>query len=441
MVRFRAPRGMEDILPPKSGAMRRLEDSARKILAAYGYEEIILPVVEQAELYLRSIGEETDIVQKEMFLLEDKGGRILALRPEATAGVARAFVEHGLDCAGLPVKLFYVGPMFRHERPQAGRYRQFHQLGVELIGPAGPEADAETILLVTEILGEAGIPVELRLNTVGDALCRPSYLERLVAFLESRSDDLCEDCRRRMIRNPLRVLDCKEEGCREVLREAPLIHEYLCQDCRSHWEGLLDLLGQLGMKPTVDPLLVRGLDYYTRTVYELISPELGAQNAVAAGGRYDDLIEEVGGRRTPAVGFSLGMERALLLVRDGGRSRTGVYVISQAESARREAFLLGAEFRRRGLRAEVDVMGRSFRAQLREADRRGFRYAAILGEDELEGGFLTLKDLESGEQRRISREEFLAGDRRGSLEAKGMTESHGEPGAAETRRGGPESEV
>lgn len=408
MARYRAPRGMEDILPPKSGAMRRLEDIARKLLAVYGYEEIILPVLEQSELYLRSIGEETDIVQKEMFLLEDKGGRTLALRPEATAGVARAFVEHGLDRGGLPLKLFYVGPMFRHERPQAGRYRQFHQLGVELIGSPGPEADAETISLALHILSEAGITVELRINTVGDPSCRPLYVNELVRFLRDHADGLCDDCRRRMERNPLRVLDCKEEGCREVLGKVPAIYDFLCQDCKAHWEELMEILDYLGVRAVKDPLLVRGLDYYTRTVYELVSPALGAKNAVAAGGRYDDLIQEVGGRKTPAVGFSLGMERALLLMRGEEKGRDGVYVVSQADSARREAFTLGMKLRKKGIRAEVDVMGRSFRAQLREADRRLYRYVAIMGEDEMSGGYLTLKDLESGDQRRVSREELLS---------------------------------
>lgn len=400
---------MEDILPPLSGAMRRLEVIARKLLALYGYDEIILPVVEQVDLYLRSIGEETDIVQKEMFTLEDKGGRKLALRPEATAGVARAYVEHGLDRGGLPVKLFYVGPMFRHERPQAGRYRQFHQLGVELIGSPGPEADAETILLALHILEQAEIKVDLKLNTVGDAHCRPFYLKELVGFLEAKADQLCGECRRRMERNPLRVLDCKKESCRGVLKEVPLIHDHLCPDCRAHWDELVGILRRQGIEPLVDPLLVRGLDYYTRTVYELVSPDLGAQNAVAAGGRYDDLIEEVGGKRTPAVGFSLGMERALLLMKELQSEREGVYVVAQSDPTRDAALSLVMDLRKRGLKAEVDVMKRSLKAQLREADRRNCRYAVILGEQELAGGYLTLKDLMSGEQRMVSREDFLSG--------------------------------
>ncbi len=401
---------MEDILPPRSKTMRRLEEIARELLALYGYDEIILPVMEQAELYLRSIGEETDIVQKEMFILEDRAGRKLALRPEATAGVARAFVEHGMDRGGLPVKLFYVGPMFRHERPQAGRYRQFHQLGVELIGPASPEADAETILLALHILKRADIPVELRLNTVGDASCRPSYLRELLGFLRKRGEQLCGECQRRIERNPLRVLDCKEPRCREILKEAPLIHDSLCAECRAHWEELLDVLRQQGVEPLIDPLLVRGLDYYTRTVFELVSPNLGAQNAVAAGGRYDYLIEEMGGKRTPAVGFSLGMERALLLMGDRDDIREGVYVVAQSETARRQALNLAMELRKRGLRAEVDVMRRSLKAQMREADRRNFQYAVILGEEELAGGYLTLKDMAEGVQRTTSWDGLLSGN-------------------------------
>lgn len=399
---FQAPKGTRDILPPESERWRRVLELAHRLFRAYGYREIILPVMEYTEVFARGIGEGTDIVRKEMFTFLDKGGRSLTLRPEATAGVARAFAQHRMDKMGLPVKLYYCGPMFRHERPQAGRYRQFHQVGVELIGSPYPSADAEVILLCREFLGSLGIATRLAVNSVGDDSCRPAYIEALRAYLEGRADELCPDCRRRMKENTLRVLDCKERSCAAVIAGAPGLGDYLCESCRAHHRAVEDLLGAAGVEFVREERLVRGLDYYTRTVFEFQDPELGGQNALAAGGRYDHLVEEMGGGPVPAVGFSIGVERVMNAEpRLSGDGRWGVYLVAIGEEARRRAFLMASRVRAEGLRCDLDHMERSLRAQMKEADRQGYRYCLILGEDELRGGFLTLRDLEGGTQERL----------------------------------------
>ncbi|MDI6872795.1 histidine--tRNA ligase [Candidatus Solincola sp.] len=399
---FRAPRGTQDVLPPESERWRRVLDLAHRLFHAYGYREIILPVMEYTEVFARGLGEGTDIVRKEMFTFLDKGGRSLTLRPEATAGVARAFVQHRLDKGGLPVKLYYCGPMFRHERPQAGRYRQFHQLGVELIGSPYPSADAEVILLCHEFLGSLGIASRLVVNSVGDAACRPAYVEALRGYLEGRAGELCPDCRRRMEVNTLRVLDCKERSCAPVIAGAPGLGDYLCGACRAHLRAVEEILGAAGVDFSREERLVRGLDYYTRTVFEFQDPELGGQNALAAGGRYDHLVEEMGGEPVPAVGFSVGLERVMNagpVLPEGGRE--GVYLVAIGEEARRRAFLMARGLRAEGLRCDLDHMDRSPKAQMKEADRQGYRYCLILGEDELKGDYLTLRDLEEGAQERL----------------------------------------
>lgn len=399
---FKAPRGTQDILPPESERWGLVLDRARELFRTYGYREIILPVMEHTEVFARGLGEGTDIVSKEMFTFLDKGGRSLTLRPEATAGVARAFVQHRMDRWGFPVKLYYYGPMFRHERPQAGRYRQFHQLGVELIGSPHPIADAEVILLVHEFLDSLSIRARLVLNSVGDEACRPAYVKALRGYLAERAGELCPDCRRRMRENTLRVLDCKERGCAAVIGEAPGIRGYLCPACREHLQAVEELLASAGVDFLREERLVRGLDYYTRTVFEFQDPELGGQNALAAGGRYDHLVEEMGGRPVPAVGFSIGVERVM---KAGpalpGEDREGVYIVAMVEEARKRAFLLARELRARTVRCDLDHMERSLKAQMKDADRQGYRYCLILGEDEMKGGYLTLRDLESGNQERL----------------------------------------
>lgn len=388
-----------DILPPQSELWRRVMDMGAALFRLYGYEEIMLPLMEHTEVFARGIGENTDIVRKEMFTFEDKGGRSLTLRPEATAGVARAFVQHHLEKTGLPVKLYYRGPMFRHERPQAGRYRQFTQLGVELLGSPQPSADAEVILLCRDFFARLEVECELVINSVGDDACRPSYVEALREYLRDKGEGLCEDCRRRAVENPLRVLDCKEKDCGRVLREAPEIQGFLCSACREHFLRVREMLQDAGAPFNVDGRLVRGLDYYTRTVFEFQDPALGSQNSLAAGGRYDNLVEEMGGRPTPAVGFSIGLERVMNTrphIRE--EDRNGVYVVAIGEEARRRAFTVVGRIRSMGIRADIDHLERSAKAQMREADRRGFRYCLLIGEDEISGGYLTLRDMEAGTQ-------------------------------------------
>ncbi len=404
---FRAPRGTQDILPPESERWRRVLDLAHRLFRSYGYREIFLPVMEHTEVFARGLGEGTDIVRKEMFTFQDKGGRSLTLRPEATAGVARAFVEHHMEKSGLPVKLCYSGPMFRHERPQKGRYRQFHQLGVELIGSPHPSADAEVILLCRDFLLALGIRTRLVVNSVGDEECRPAYVEALGGYLKERAEELCPECRRRMEANVLRVLDCKERSCAAVIAGAPGLSDYLCPPCREHLSAVEELLDAAGAEFVRWDRLVRGLDYYTRTVFEFQDPELGAQNALAAGGRYDHLVEEMGGGPVPAVGFSIGLERVM----NAGpalpeEDREGVFLVAIGEEARRRAFLMAYELRREGWRCDLDHMGRSPRAQMKEADRQGYRFCLILGEDELRGGYLTLRDLELGSQERLEANEL-----------------------------------
>ncbi len=417
-MRWKAPKGMMDVLPPESERWREVVEKGVLLFRAYGYREIILPVLEYTEVFARGIGEGTDIVRKEMFSFLDKGGRSLTLRPEATAGVARAFVEHHLGKSGLPVKLYYWGPMFRHERPQAGRYRQFHQMGVELLGSPHPSADAEVILLCREFLIGLGLSAKLVLNSVGDDACRPAYLRDLRSFLEERTRELCADCRRRAEENTLRVLDCKDERCRDVLREAPGLEAYLCSGCRDHYRKVEELLKEAGVDFVREERLVRGLDYYTRTVFEFQDPELGAQNALAAGGRYDHLVEEMGGEPTPAVGFSIGLERVLKALPpvDGGE-RDGVYVVAIGDDARRKAFSVAFKIRALGVRCDLDHMDRSPKAQMREADRQGYRYCLILGEEELTGGYYSLRDLVEGTQERLGEDGWL--ERIGGLPARG----------------------
>jgi histidyl-tRNA synthetase len=407
-VDIRAPKGTMDILPPESESWRLLQEMGTSLFQLYGYREIILPVMEYTEVFARGIGESTDIVQKEMFTFEDKGGRSLTLRPEATAGVARAFVQHHLETEGLPVKLYYQGPMFRHERPQAGRYRQFRQLGVELIGSPHPSADAEVIILCQRFLASLDLDVELVINSVGDEQCRPDYVRALKEYLESQAKKLCEDCRRRIDENPLRVLDCKKEGCGRVVQSAPSLQDFLCRECREHLHEVEELLEASGLDFKRKERLVRGLDYYTRTVFEFLEPSLGAKNALAAGGRYDHLIAEFGGKPTPAVGFSIGLERVMLANPQlQSRLEEGVYILAIGDEARHKAFETASGLRAAGIRADLDHLLRSPKAQMREADRVGLPFCVIIGEEELSGGYYSLKDMRSGTQDKVEETDIL----------------------------------
>ncbi len=395
--KFQAPRGTFDVLPEMGQARARLEATAAAIFARAGYEPIATPAFEDTELFERGVGKSTDIVRKEMFTFEDKGERNLTLRPEGTAPICRAYVEHGMHKLAQPVKLSYLGPFFRHERPQAGRYRQFHQLGVECIGTASPLADAETIMLLSDLLGELGVPgVELRLGSLGSLDARRAYLEDLKAHLHAHEGDLSRDVRERIDVNPLRAFDADDEGTRGVMASAPTIVGQLEGEDAEHFAEVRALLDAAGIAYVVDPTLVRGLDYYTRTIFSFVCDRLGAQSEIGGGGRYDGLVEQLGGPATPAIGWAAGIERILLALDEepepAGRD---AFVAIADPSQRQRAMALATELRHAGLSAEVDLAGRALKGQLKHANRIGARQVLILEAD----GTAQLRDMASGEQR------------------------------------------
>jgi histidyl-tRNA synthetase len=414
---IKAIRGMHDLLPDRIGPWQRLEDTARRVLESYGYEEIRTPLVEVAELFKRSIGEVTDIVEKEMYSFQDRNGDSLCLRPEGTASCVRAVIEHGM--LDRPLRLWYRGPMFRHERPQKGRYRQFHQIGVEAFGLPGPDVDQEVVLLTRRLWQTLGIEgLRLEINSLGDAEERGCYREDLVRYLEARSDRLDEDSRRRVQTNPLRVLDSKSPEMREVIAEAPRLLDFLGDASRAHFAHFRAGLDAAGVPYEVNPRLVRGLDYYNRTVFEWLTERLGAQGTVCAGGRYDGLVEQLGGRPTPAVGFAMGLERLVALLEAGKPAAVpalDAYLVAMGERAQATALTLAERLRDEvpGLRLICHCGGGSFKSQFKKADRSGARYALVLGEGELERGVAGAKPLRAeGEQRDIPLEDlgvFLRG--------------------------------
>jgi histidyl-tRNA synthetase len=403
VAQYSTIRGTRDQLPDEVERWVALEERLRERLARYGFREIRMPLLEPTELFARGVGTETDIVSKEMYTFEGRGESV-SLRPEATASVCRAYVQHGLDRANLN-RLFYLGPMFRHERPQKGRYRQFHQLGVEVFGDPGPEVDAEVIEMAAGLVAGLGVPITaLELGSIGDASCRPAYRAELGAFLEAHRGDLCEDCRRRATTNPLRVFDCKKESCQALLAEAPHMLDALCEPCREHFERVTELLEEMGVSYRVDPKLVRGLDYYTRTTFELRAEGLGAQDTVVGGGRYDGLVEDLGGRPTPGFGWAMGLERLLLVVPEEAlatRPDPDLFVVSLGDEGRRRGRRLVGELRRSGLRVLYDTRGRALGGQMKRAGRSGARWALFLGEEELASGEARLKDLSTGEQEAV----------------------------------------
>ncbi len=397
---------MHDILPEQTPVWQHIEDTARAVCEAYGYREIRLPLVERTELFRRSIGEVTDIVEKEMYTFEDQGGDSLTLRPEGTAGCVRAGIENGL--LGNQVhRLWYAGPMFRRERPQKGRYRQFHQVGVEAFGLEGPDVDAELILMNARLWRRLGVGgLRLELNSLGTPQARARYREDLVAYLERRGEDLDADSRRRLHTNPLRILDSKNPAMTEVIAEAPALIDYLDEASRAHFEELRGLLDDAGVGYEINPRLVRGLDYYTRTVFEWVTDELGAQGTVCAGGRYDGLVEQLGGKPTPATGFALGMERLVALLGLTARPEAEpphAYLVMVGDTAVREGFFLAERLRDAlpGLRLHVHCGGGSFKAQLRRADKSDAQVALILGEQEVADGTVAVKPLRDGAQQQV----------------------------------------
>ncbi len=413
MAKYQAIRGTKDILPADAERFQSLEICARDVFKRYGFQEIRTPTFESVELFTRTLGETTDVIQKEMYVFEDRGGRKLALRPEGTAGVVRAFIEHHLSQNAPFCKLFYIGPMFRAERPQAGRYREFWQIGAEYFGNASPVADAELLLLVQTLFRKLGLKdANLKINSLGDSSCRPQYLVALTSYIKKLLPGLCEDCQRRAVKNPLRVLDCKVDGPK--LAGVPTVDRFWCAECRAHFEKVQDLLKQAGGNFEVVPRLVRGLDYYTRTVFEITSSALGAQDALAAGGRYDKLVKELDGPDVPALGFAMGVERALqaMAATQSNRApstehRALVFVAALGEPAGAQAFKLLQELRqdkdlsKDGVVIEGGFFEKKLGAQLTMADRLNASHCVILGEEEVQKGEVTLRTMKTSTQEKL----------------------------------------
>ena len=394
-------KGFRDVLPPDSSLWRRVEATAQKVFGSFGFSEIRLPIMERTELFARSIGADTDIVEKEMYTFEDRGGDLLTLRPEATAGVARALIQHGLTAADPVRKLYTTGPMFRRERPQKGRFRQFYQLNAEFFGASGPEADVLVILALVTLLEKLDTPdVSVHINSLGCPDCRPGFKQVLKDFVAQKKADLCENCLRRHEANPLRVLDCKVPGCRDAVEGAPSIREHLCQSCRDHFAAVTGSLSELGIRYVENPRLVRGLDYYTRTTFEVQMTSLGAQNAVAGGGRYDGLVEALGGPATPAVGFAVGMDRLVELLSENtvlAKDRL-IFIACLGDEAKKLGFSWQCALNRRGFQAEIDYAGKGLKSQMKRADRLNADFVLMLGEDELKNQSALLRDMETKEQ-------------------------------------------
>lgn len=411
MERFQAPRGIPDILPPRSTLHQRIVRSAEDLFARYGYRRVVTAVFEDTGVFLRSLAEESDMVTKEMYTFQDKAGRSITLRPEGTAPVIRAVIEHHLDRTNKPVKLYYTAHMLRHEKPQAARFRQHTQVGVEAVGSEGPSIDAEVIQLASSLFQSVGLQdVELLLNSIGHPGCRSVYLPELVKFLETHRAELCADCQRKIPVNPLRTFDCKVESDQKILQDAPLITDYLCGSCADHFEELQTLLGELGVRFSLNPRLVRGLDYYTRTTFEFHAKGLGAQSQVGGGGRYDGLAELLGGTDLPGIGFGLGVDRIGAALEAAGLAEEGsdldVFVAAASDAARKTALLLATRLRDRGVSADLDFMGRSLRSQLTQANRTGARWTVVIGDREIAEGLVTLRNMTTGEETKVGEDEL-----------------------------------
>ena len=408
-----AIKGTLDLLPKESCKTQYIEAAVREIAENYGFSEMRTPVFEHTELFQRSVGETTDVVQKEMYTFEDKGGRSITLRPEGTAGAARAFLEHGLFNDALPQKIYYLTSCYRYEKPQAGRLREFHQFGVESFGAGTPAADAEIISLAHAVFRYLGVQnLTLEINSIGCPECRKKFQEALKAYFESYREQLCDTCKSRLERNPMRILDCKSPVCSEIAAGAPKILDFLCDDCRAHFDAVQKYLQAMDIAFTVNPTIVRGLDYYTRTVFEFVSSEIGAQGTVCGGGRYDGLLEELGGKPMPACGFGMGIERLLLLMEAQGvpfpePKKCDVYLVSMGEEAGLKAAALAEQLREEGLSAQFDTVGRGLKAQMKYADKIGAAYTVVLGDAELESRRVSLKNMRDGTQTELDLDDFV----------------------------------
>ncbi|MBP2649373.1 MAG: hisS [Firmicutes bacterium] len=408
-----APRGTKDILPDSSRYWRYIEQTVQKLCRAYAYQEIRTPIFEHTELFLRGIGETTDIVSKEMYTFNDRGGRSVTLRPENTASAVRAYLENKLYSNPQPTKLFYIGPMFRYDRPQAGRLRQFHQFGVEAIGAKGPAIDAEIILLAQQFLQSLGLTdLKLYINSVGCPKCRPVYRTRLQEALKDKLPELCGDCKSRFDRNPMRILDCKNGKCKELSQDVPELKDCLCEECSTHLTELQALLTAAGVAYEINPRLVRGLDYYTKTAFEIQYTPLGAQSAVCGGGRYDGLIEEIGGDSTPGIGFAIGLERVILALEKQNllpdiQQKMDVFVALADKIYQPLAFKLITEMRQAKIACDMDYLDRSLKAQFKQANRCQARFVAVIGEEEALQNKVMVKDMQTGEQLLMPAEELI----------------------------------
>ncbi len=409
-MQIKSIRGFKDILPGEVEKWQFAEREARRVFGLFGFSEFRIPVVERTELFVRSIGEATDIVGKEMYTFQDRDGDSITLRPEATASIMRAYLEHGLNVREPVGKYYFIGPMFRYERPQKGRYRQFHQIDAEILGVEDPWADAEILTMLIRYLSGLGLKnLNLQINSLGCPACRSPYKAEVQKFLQGRKDALCEDCRRRVETNPLRIFDCKKEECRGGLEAAPSVLDYLCPDCLSHFSRVKALLDEISLPYRVNPRMVRGLDYYTRTAFEVVAGELGAQNAVCGGGRYDGLAQDIGGPRVPSIGFAIGVERLILLLPENPIApRPEIFLAALGEEPRRKAFRLAQEIRQADIRVELDYEGKSLKSQMRKADKMRSPYVVILGDEELKENRAILRNMATKAQENLPLGEVLA---------------------------------
>lgn len=397
-------KGTQDTLPSESYKIQFVEQSVLEIAKNYGYKEIRVPVFEHTELFQRGVGDTTDVVQKEMYTFEDKGGRSITLRPEGTAGVVRSYIEHGLFNEAQPQKVCYLISCYRYEKPQAGRLREFHQFGCECFGTASPAADAELISLVNDIFAFLDVKnLKIQINSIGCPECRKNYHKALQEYFESKKDELCGTCLGRLERNPMRILDCKSPVCSDIAKDAPKVTDYLCDECDDHFKKTQQYLDAMNIPYEVNPSIVRGLDYYTKTVFEFVSTEIGAQGTVCGGGRYDGLVEEIGGNHTPALGFAMGMERLLMLMEAQGiefpaEDKCDLYIASMGENATLKASQIAADVRGNGMHAQFDIVGRSVKAQMKYANKIGAAYTVVLGDSEIEAGVAKVKNMADGSE-------------------------------------------
>lgn len=405
-------KGTQDLLPAESHKRQFVEHTCLEVAENFGFREIRTPVFEHTELFQRGIGDTTDVVQKEMYTFNDKGERSITLRPEGTAGVVRSYLEHGLYNEPMPQKMCYLTSCYRYEKPQAGRLREFHQFGIECLGAASPAADAEVIAVARNIFDFLGVQnLRLEINSIGCPTCRKEYHKALKEYFASHIDELCATCRDRLDRNPMRILDCKSPVCSEIAKGAPKITDYLCEECSTHFEGVQNHLKAMGIDFTVNPTIVRGLDYYTKTVFEFVSTDIGAQGTVCGGGRYDGLVEEMGGAKTSALGFGMGLERLMLLMENQNlnfpsANKCELYIATMGDAALLKASSIANALRREGMFVEFDVVGRSVKAQMKYANKIGAKFTVVIGDSELESGKVMLKNMADGSQQEVSLDTF-----------------------------------